>query len=255
MIFRGIAAETLFYRALTPRWAYAPESGAGAALNGGRFNRPGIHARYLADSAEGALREYKGESELLPPATVATYRVSADRVVDFTDGYVAGLWSPIWEDAYCNWQQIALLTEADPAGWVIGDLVIAAGAAGLLYRSVRHPDTTCLVLYPAGSGAFSAPVYDPSDALPKNQDSWQKANFESTEPKRLISRRLTTSSACDPAQTFRTKTRSAEPTLSALRGISESASRCTREYPSADPRRDRASAYASGKRDAPRVGP
>ncbi|TIO05675.1 MAG: RES domain-containing protein, partial [Mesorhizobium sp.] len=32
---------------LTPKWAFLPTSGAGAAMDGGRFNRPGIEALYL----------------------------------------------------------------------------------------------------------------------------------------------------------------------------------------------------------------
>jgi len=35
----------------------------------------------------------------LPPTTVATYRVTAEAVVDFTHGYDADHWSPIWAEA------------------------------------------------------------------------------------------------------------------------------------------------------------
>jgi RES domain-containing protein len=162
MIFRSIAADTPFYRALTPRWAHMPESGAGAAVAGGRFNRPGIEARYLADSPEAALREYQRESDLLPPATVVTYLVSTTKVVDFTGGFISGTWSEIWSDAYCSWRAIAFLGDAEPPSWVIGDLVIASGAAGLLYRSATNFEATCLVLYPAARAKFSAQVHDPA---------------------------------------------------------------------------------------------
>jgi hypothetical protein len=95
MILTRLGPEAPFYRALPPRWAYQPESGAGAAVVGGRFNRPGVDARYLAQTPAGALLEYQQESTLLPPATVATYLVSAE-VVDFTGGYTPEDWSPIW---------------------------------------------------------------------------------------------------------------------------------------------------------------
>ena len=36
------------YRMHTPRWATAPTSGAGAAAHGGRANRPGTPALYIA---------------------------------------------------------------------------------------------------------------------------------------------------------------------------------------------------------------
>lgn len=58
MILASIGPDAPFYRAFTPRWAHAPESGAGAPLAGGRFNRPGLQARYLAASADTALAEY-----------------------------------------------------------------------------------------------------------------------------------------------------------------------------------------------------
>lgn len=42
-----------------PRWAVAPTSGAGARKHGGRFNRPGVDALYLALETETAIREYQ----------------------------------------------------------------------------------------------------------------------------------------------------------------------------------------------------
>ena len=40
------------YRMHAPKWAIAPTSGAGAAKHGGRVNRPGVEALYLALEAE-----------------------------------------------------------------------------------------------------------------------------------------------------------------------------------------------------------
>jgi RES domain-containing protein len=172
MIVRALGPDALFYRALTPSWAYLPESGAGAAKVGGRFNRPGVEARYLAATAESALLEYQAESVLLPPATVAAYQVTADSIVDFSGGYAAEAWSPIWADAYCNWKGMAFLEEVEPPSWVIGDLVREAGHAGILYRSARNSDQMCLVLYPEMGHGFKAPVYDPKGLLPRNRNSW-----------------------------------------------------------------------------------
>ena len=126
MIFTRLGPDAAFYRALTPRWAYMPESGAGAALVGGRFNRPGVEARYLAETAEGALIEYQQESPLLQPSTLATYLVTAARVVDFSGGYSAEHWSALWAEAYCNWKGLAFLENVEPPSWVIGDVVRAA---------------------------------------------------------------------------------------------------------------------------------
>jgi len=119
MIVCSLGPDAPFYRALTPSWAHRPESGAGAALAGGRFNRPNVEARYLAATPEAALAEYQGESLLLPPATVATYQVTAEAVVDFTGGYNAEHWSPIWAEAYGNWKGMAFLGRGRAA--VLGD--------------------------------------------------------------------------------------------------------------------------------------
>ena len=112
--------------ALTPSWACLPESGAGAAKAGGRFNRPNVAARYLAATPQAALTEYQAEATLLPPATVAAYRVMAAAVVGFSAGFDPQRWAPIWFEAYCNWKRLAFLEQVEPPSWVIGDLVRAA---------------------------------------------------------------------------------------------------------------------------------
>jgi RES domain-containing protein len=172
MILTRLGPDAPFYRALTPRWAHLPESGAGAAAAGGRFNRPGVEARYLAETAEGALNEYRHESPLLVPATLATYLVTAEQVVDFSGRYDADQWSPLWAEAYCNWKGLAFLEDIEPPSWAIGDLVRAAGHAGILYRSARDSSQRCLVLYPELADKFTAPVHDPDRRLPRNADSW-----------------------------------------------------------------------------------
>ncbi|CAN7681381.1 RES domain-containing protein [Pararhizobium sp. LjRoot235] len=59
----GPAGE-IFRRFLTPKWAHLPTSGAGAACDGGRFNRPGIEALYRSRAPQSALEEYRrGASE------------------------------------------------------------------------------------------------------------------------------------------------------------------------------------------------
>jgi RES domain-containing protein len=175
MIVRPLGPDAPFYRALTPSWAHRPESGAGAALGGGRFNRPNVEARYLAATPEAALAEYQGESPLLPPATVVTYRVTAQAVVDFTGGYQEERWSPIWAEAYGNWKGMAFLENVEPPSWVIGDLVREAGYPGILYRSARNAAHQCLVLFPDLADRFRAPAYDPEGRLPRNAQSWKQS--------------------------------------------------------------------------------
>lgn len=175
MILCSLGPDAPFYRALTPSWAHLPESGAGAAQGGGRFNRPNVEARYLAATPEAALAEYQGESPLLPPATVVTYRVTAEAVVDFTGGYQEERWSPIWAEAYGNWKGMAFLENVEPPSWVIGDLVRQAGYPGILYACARDPAHRCLVLFPDLADRFRAPAYDPEGRLPRNAESWRQS--------------------------------------------------------------------------------
>jgi RES domain-containing protein len=74
------------YRMHMPKWAAMPASGAGAAAHGGRANRPGMHALYLALEPATAIREYQQASTLLPPGTLVSYTVQLSKVVDFRGG-------------------------------------------------------------------------------------------------------------------------------------------------------------------------
>ncbi|WP_429008470.1 RES domain-containing protein [Roseixanthobacter psychrophilus] len=50
-----LGPDEIFHRYLTPKWAFVPTSGAGAAIDGGRFNRPGVEALYLSRAPQTAL--------------------------------------------------------------------------------------------------------------------------------------------------------------------------------------------------------
>jgi hypothetical protein len=54
-----LGRDEIFHRYHTPKWASRPTSGAGAAAEGGRFNRPGVEALYLSRAPQTALEEYK----------------------------------------------------------------------------------------------------------------------------------------------------------------------------------------------------
>ena len=75
MILTRLVNLTAF-RMHTPKWAVAPTSGTGAATHGGRANRPGVAALYLALDIETAIKEYQRVSVLLPPGTLVSYQVT-----------------------------------------------------------------------------------------------------------------------------------------------------------------------------------
>ena len=104
-----------YYRYLTPKWAYLPLSGAGAASAGGRFNRPGVEALYLSAEPETALAEYKQGSSLPKPATLVAYEIELADVVDLSAGYDADHWSSSWADWSCDRRWIARVEHRTPA--------------------------------------------------------------------------------------------------------------------------------------------
>lgn len=130
--------DTVFYRFLSPRWSHLPMSGAGAAQNGGRFNRPGVEALYLSADVETALAEYAQGSSITPPGMLVAYRVAVSDIVDFSAGYGPPSWPPIFAGWACNWKAIARLDGGNPPSWQIADELIGAGRPGMLFPSTRR---------------------------------------------------------------------------------------------------------------------
>jgi len=163
-----------FYRYLTPKWAYLPLSGAGAASAGGRFNRPGVEALYLSAEPDTALAEYKQGSSLPRPATLAAYELELADVIDLSAGYDPDHWAAPWADWNCDWRWIARVEHKVPPSWQLGDEAIRSGAAGLLFPSTHQADGTNLVVFGANlTTADRLAVHDPDGMLPKDQRSWE----------------------------------------------------------------------------------
>ena len=135
------------YRVHVPRWAYAPTSGAGAAEHGGRLNRPGLPALYLALDATTALEEFRQLSALMPPGLIVSYELELTRVVDFTSGY-SGEWDPLWDELTCDWRRLWFSERVEPPSWLLADVAMEAAASGILFPSLARPGGTNLVLYP-----------------------------------------------------------------------------------------------------------
>ena len=172
MIFTRLRGVTA-YRMHQPVWAARPTSGAGAGRHGGRANRPGVDALYLALDEPTAIAEYRQLSSLLPPGTLVAYTLSVATVVDFTGGYTAS-WPPLWQEFYCDWRKLWFDERIEPPSWVLGDEVIVAGAGGILFNSVLNPGGRNLVLFTDDLDADDGiEVFDPGSFLPKNQDSWK----------------------------------------------------------------------------------
>jgi RES domain-containing protein len=168
-----VGPDAVFHRFHSPDWAHLPKSGAGAAVNGGRFNRPGVEALYLSVDAETALAEYRQGATITPPATLVAYHVDVDGVVDFSAGYNAERWPHAWAEADCDWKYIARVERRDPPTWLIGDSLIRDGAKGLLFPSFRHATGTNLVLFNANLAPTDrVEPHDPTGKLPTDRRSW-----------------------------------------------------------------------------------
>lgn len=135
------------YRIHTPRRAVSPTSGESAARHGGRANRPGVRALYLALETETAVREYEQVSTLLPPGTLVSYEVKIERVLDLRAGYMADNCASLWEDFTCDWRNLWFSGRIAPPSWAIGDKIIQANASGILFPSQIAPGGTNLVIY------------------------------------------------------------------------------------------------------------
>lgn len=163
-----------FYRYLTPKWAYLPLSGAGAASAGGRFNRRGVEALYLSAEPDTALAEYKQGSSLPRPAMLAAYELELADAVDLSAGYDPDQWAASWADWNCDWRWIARVKHKIPPSWQLGDEAISSGARGLLFPSTHQSGGTNLVVFTANlTISDRLAVHDPDDMLPKDQRSWE----------------------------------------------------------------------------------
>ena len=158
MIVTRLERSRVFYRCLTPKWSYLPLSGAGAAQNGGRFNRPGVEALYLSDSPprarglehappETAFAEYGQDSSIIPPGTLVAYTAQVDLVVDFSGGFDEATRPAAWSAWSSDWKYIARIERRAPPTWHLADGLVSEGFKGLLFPSMRYANGVNLVLF------------------------------------------------------------------------------------------------------------
>lgn len=177
MILLDKPLETTLYRAHSPRWASAPTSGAGAAVQGGRFNRSGVEALYLSSTAVTAVAEYKQTSPFLQPCTLCSYKVHLTDLVDLRQLHFGPPWDDLWQSWNDDWRHSKFELHIEPPTWVLSDLVRNAGYKGIIFPSVQEDvaDGWNLVVYLDLVDGDTIEVIDPNNQLPTNQDSWPRA--------------------------------------------------------------------------------
>jgi RES domain-containing protein len=172
MIFTTLK-QLVAYRTHVPKWAVAPTSGAGAGTHGGRANRIGTNALYLALDVDTAVQEYKQVSTLLPPGTLVSYRVTAGQSSTSGTAIVATHGSRYGKNSSATGGRAGSTSgSSHPAGcWAMRPL---PGAKGILFPSTLAARGVNLVLYVDQLGTDDViEVFDPAGALPRNQDSWK----------------------------------------------------------------------------------
>lgn len=158
-----ITLNGLFWRTLNIRYQRQPFSGDGARLHGGRWNRKGLPALYLARAVNTAVVEFN--QHLPRPATLVPYQIESDRIVDLTNFDDLRIAAALTSE----WARLARLG-GEPPGWTIADGAIAAGADGALLPSAQDRGGINLVLWRwrdasgAGEGARLT-LLDPENAL------------------------------------------------------------------------------------------
>lgn len=165
MRFAGVC-----YRAIDPRWSFAPESGDGAAIRGARFNPKGVPALYLATSTAGAVAEAsQGFAYKFHPMTLCSFEVDCEDIVDLSSD-IARLDEGVdLATLNCPWA-LDLAENRKPASWSIYKQ-FSKKAAGILVPSFANrapPGAANLVLWKWGPALpYKAAVFDPESRLPK----------------------------------------------------------------------------------------
>lgn len=167
----------LLYRAHDPGWAFAPTSGEGARLYGGRFNPKGTRALYLSRAIETAWLEAQQGFAFKPqPKTLCAYEVDCDDIVDLTDAAMRAAHGVEVSDLACAWEDIAA-RGGTPPSWTVAERLRAAGMAGAIVPSFAPgvaADATNVVLWRwSEAPPHRIRVIDDHDRLPRNDASWR----------------------------------------------------------------------------------
>lgn len=169
--------DGVVYRAHHPAWAFDPESGDGAKLHGGRFNRIGMPCFYAALSLETAwLEAQQGFAFKAQPLTICSYRAELSDVLDLTNPDAHEAADVNHAQLGCAWERLAGDRKPVPT-WELAERLIAAGCAGVIvpsFASRATPDNRNLVLWSWNREApHRLQVIDDEQRLPRDQSSWR----------------------------------------------------------------------------------
>ena len=165
------------WRAHHPRWAFAPDSGAGAAQHGGRFNRIGTPTLYTSLRFETAwLEAQQGFPFKAQPLTICAYEADCADIADLADPHVCAGLGIALADLGCGWAGL-LDRGLVPPSWIVADRLRAAGYAGIRVGSFAcgagAADLNAVFWDWSPDPPHQVRVIDPGGRLPRNDLSWR----------------------------------------------------------------------------------
>lgn len=133
-----------FYRAVDPQFFTDALSGSRSA---GRYSRAHEPTLYLSSSVDGvdtAMRAHR--SSWVTGLELVNVKVQATRIVDLRDAATTAHLGIDLSGAMAPWQEI-VAQGGSPPSWQVRDLVVRAGADGLIDPSRTSPGLWHLVLF------------------------------------------------------------------------------------------------------------
>lgn len=164
----------LVYRAHHPRWAFAPDSGVGAAIDGGRFNPIGMPVLYTSRRFETAWLEAQQAFPFkAQPMTLCAYEVDCADILDLTDPETLRDLRVTVEQLACPWKDIATRGPKPPS-WALAERLSVAGTAGIIVPSYAKgasaDDVNVVFWHWAAVPPHQVKVIDDRQRLPGDPD-------------------------------------------------------------------------------------
>ena len=167
------------FRAHNPRWSWAPDSGAGAAAAGGRFNPVGTPALYTSLRLETAWLEAQQAFPFkAQPMTICAYDVDCAGMLDLTNPAVLQENCVAPSDLSCPWEDLHLRGQLPPS-WRLARRLIAAGISGILVPSFAagagRSDVNVVFWKWAADPPHQVRAVDDFGRLPRDSKSWEES--------------------------------------------------------------------------------
>jgi len=163
-------SSAIVFRAASLKYYATTHSTIGARTRGGRFNRPGTSALYLALDADTALAEY-WQTDLPGPLVLIPNELTAASLLDIREGVQSNFgshWNAWAEDWKLAREQVESGdTTADCPSWQCGKDAIERKLNGIIYPSTQRKGGANVVLFTDNTvaGTMSLRVLDPSGEI------------------------------------------------------------------------------------------